>query len=321
MFKLRYISIILFFFIFTNASLASSPLVSSDWLSNRLNDTNIKILDIRNKIDNGGLEVFLKGHIPGSIHSDYLKDGWRVKRNNVVGLLPLEKQYKDIVESIGLKNSDHVIIVPAGVSSTDFGSAARVYWTLKIYGHENLSILDGGYADWESKFPNLIQTSDYSKPIKSNYITNYNPSYYISTEEVLEQINQGKSLLIDARTQIQWRGKEKHPASLKAGRLPRGVLMSQEENYDRNTNRLKEIKDLKNLYKNIKNTSIVSYCNTGHWAATNWFVLSELLGKKNVKLYDGSMVEWTNDPNLPVVTEIKKIDDIKYWIKSVISKI
>ena len=172
-----------------------------------------------------------------------------------------------------------------------------------------------------SKFPNLIQTSNYFKPNKSKYITKYNPSIYISAEEVLEQINQGKSLLIDARTQVQWRGKEKHPASIKPGRLPKSVLMAQEENFDRKTNKLKDLSELKNLYKNIKDTSIVSYCNTGHWAATNWFVFSELLGIKDVKLYDGSMVEWSKNPSLPIVTEIKKIDDIKYWFKSIIKKI
>ncbi|PPR77969.1 MAG: putative thiosulfate sulfurtransferase [Alphaproteobacteria bacterium MarineAlpha2_Bin1] len=321
MYKTFLIFISFLVFSISTSSFASTPLVTVDWLSTKLDDENIKILDIRNKIDKGGIDVFLKGHIPGSIHSDYLKDGWRVKRDNIVGLLPSKKQFKNLIESIGITNDDHVIIVPAGVSSTDFGSAARVYWTLKIYGHKNLSILDGGYAYWKSKFPNLIQNKNYKEPNKSDYIASYNSSYYISADEVIEHINQGNGLLIDARTVLQWRGKEKHPASVKSGRLPTSILMPQEDNYDKKNNKLKDITQLKILYKNIKDKSIVSYCNTGHWAATNWFVLSELLGRKNVKLYDGSMVEWSSNPNLPIVTEIKKIDDIKYWFKSIIKNI
>ena len=104
MINFRFIFITVLFFIFSGSSFASSPLVSADWLSKRLDDENIKILDIRNKIDNGGLEVFLKGHIPGSIHSDYIKDGWRVKKNNIVGLLPSESQYKNIIGLISQEN-------------------------------------------------------------------------------------------------------------------------------------------------------------------------------------------------------------------------
>ena len=319
--KYTFISLFLLIYFVTGSVYASNPLVTVEWLSTKLNDENIKILDIRNKIDKGGIEIFLKGHIPGSVHSDYIKDGWRVKKDKVVGLLPSEKQYLNLIEKIGINNNDHVIIVPAGVSSTDFGSAARVYWTLKIYGHENLSILDGGYAEWKSKFPNLIETNNYIKPNKSKYITKYNSSIYISSNEVLDEINNGKSLLIDARTQLQWRGKEKHPASIKAGRLPKSILMPQDENYNIETNKLRDISELKHIYKDIGEIPVVSYCNTGHWAATNWFVLSEILGKKNIKLYDGSMVEWSRNPNLPIVTNIKKIDDFKYWLKSLIEKI
>ena len=315
------LTILILIIVFPNLVFASTPLVSVDWLKTKLNNENIKILDIRNKIDNGGIEIFLKGHIPGSVHSDYLKDGWRVKRNDVIGLLPNKDQYLKLIENIGINNNDHVIIVPAGVSSTDFGSAARVYWTLKIYGHKNLSILDGGYAEWKSKYPNQIQVDKYLKPMKSKYKTNFDSSITINSEEVYEIINNGNSLLIDARNQLQWRGKSKHPASAKGGRLPKSVLKPQEDNYDISSNKLKDINVLKNIYKDIVDVPVVSYCNTGHWAATNWFVLSELLGRKNIRLYDGSMVEWSSDPNLPVVTEVNKIDDFKYWFKSMIKKI
>ncbi len=80
--KKLFVTIFLFFIIiFPNLVFASNPLVSVDWLKTKLNNDNIKILDIRNKIDNGGIELFLKGHIPGSIHTDYLKE-WKSARKN-----------------------------------------------------------------------------------------------------------------------------------------------------------------------------------------------------------------------------------------------
>ena len=118
----------------------ASPLVSTAWLSEKLYDNNVVVIDLRNKIDNGSYETFLNGHIPGSIHSDYLREGWRVSRDGVVGLLPNAEQFQSLARRLGVSDDTHVVIVPAGVSSTDFGSSARAYWTFKVFGHKKVSI-------------------------------------------------------------------------------------------------------------------------------------------------------------------------------------
>ena len=74
----------------------ASPLVSPAWLSEKLDDEKVVVIDLRNKIDKGSFETFLEGHIPGAIHSDYLKDGWRVGRDGVVGLLPKADQFQSL---------------------------------------------------------------------------------------------------------------------------------------------------------------------------------------------------------------------------------
>ena len=118
----------------------ASPLVSPAWLSDKLDDEKIVIIDLRNKIDKGSYESFLQGHIPGAIHSDYLKDGWRVGRDGVVGLLPQAEQFEDLARRLGVSDDTHVVVVPAGVSSTDFGSAARAYWTFKAVSYTHLTL-------------------------------------------------------------------------------------------------------------------------------------------------------------------------------------
>ncbi|HUG63292.1 MAG TPA: rhodanese-like domain-containing protein, partial [Methylomirabilota bacterium] len=108
------------------------------------------VLDIRSAIDGGGVEAYRAGHVPGAVHSDYDKAGWRVTRGDMPFMLPTVAQLEKLIGETGIDEDDHVVIVPAGVHATDFGSAARVYWTLKVVGHPAISILDGGYAAWKA---------------------------------------------------------------------------------------------------------------------------------------------------------------------------
>ncbi|MGA1186307.1 MAG: sulfurtransferase [Candidatus Puniceispirillaceae bacterium] len=293
----------------------ASPLVSPAWLSENLDDNKLVIIDLRNKIDEGSYETFLEGHIPGAIHSDYLKDGWRVGRDGVVGLLPEAEQFQSLARRLGVSDNTHVVVVPAGVSSTDFGSAARAYWTFKVFGHENVSILDGGFAAWRDFAPAKIETGAFIAPEPGNFVARFNPEFYIGTSDVAAfAANPGQALLVDGRTDEQFYAGGKHPKAAKAGRIPSAVLMDQDKAYSPEGNRLKSRDELAEIYRNLGDKTIVSYCNTGHWAATNWFVMSEILGQKNVKLYDGSMVEWTANTDLPLDTSgksnMQKIKDM-----------
>jgi thiosulfate/3-mercaptopyruvate sulfurtransferase len=284
----------------------ASPLVSPAWLSEKLEDDNLVIVDLRNKIDKGSYETFLEGHIPGAIHSDYLKDGWRVGRDGVVGLLPEADQFQSLARRLGVSDNTHVVVVPAGVSSTDFGSAARAYWTFKVFGHNNVSILDGGFAAWRDYAPGNIETGAFVAPESGNFVARFNPEFYIGTADVAAfATNPGQALLVDGRTDEQFYAGSKHPKAAKAGRIPSAVLMDQDKAYSPEGNRLKSRDELASIYGDFGDKTIVSYCNTGHWAATNWFVMSEILGQKNVKLYDGSMVEWTANSDLPLDTSGK----------------
>ena len=293
----------------------ASPLVSPAWLSDNLDNSNLVIIDLRNKIDEGSYETFLEGHIPGAIHSDYLKDGWRVGRDGVVGLLPEADQFQSLVRRLGVSDDSHVVVVPAGVSSTDFGSAARAYWTFKVFGHNNVSILDGGFAAWRDYAPGNIETGAFVAPEPGNFVASFNPEFYIGTPGVAAfATNPGQALLVDGRTDEQFYAGGKHPKAAKAGRIPSAVLMDQDKAYSPEGNRLKSRDELALIYGDLGDKTIVSYCNTGHWAATNWFVMSEILGQKNVKLYDGSMVEWTANSDLPLDTSgksnMQKIKDM-----------
>lgn len=304
---------------FSTASFAQ-PLVDPNWVADNLDNEKVVLIDLRNKIDEGSYETYLEGHIPTSLHSDYLKDGWRVGRDDVVGLLPTESQFEALARKLGVSEDSHVVLIPAGVSSTDFGSSARAYWTFKVFGHDKVSVLNGGYAAWVAAFPDRIEQGAPVAPAAGNFTARFQPQGYISTEQVAALLaSDGGTTLLDGRNESQYYGEAKHPKATTSGRIPGAQLLFQETAYDTQTNRLKSVDELQSLYAEVKaDQPVVSYCNTGHWAATNWFVLSEVLGRKDVRLYDGSMVEWTANADNPLATGKSNLQKIKGFFKSIL---
>src|SRR6516165_2089795 len=119
----------------------AEPLVAPQWLAEHLADRDLLILDIRSVVDGGGRAAYEVAHVPGAIYTDYAKDGWRVTKGMASGLLPDRAALAALLGSVGLTPQQHAIIVSAGTTVGDFSAAARVYWTLKIAGHEKVSIL------------------------------------------------------------------------------------------------------------------------------------------------------------------------------------
>lgn len=284
----------LFFFLSSSITFASEPLVTSNWLNKNLNQSNIKILDIRNRIDGGSIDEFIKSHIPNSIYSNYIEDGWRVQsKEGIPGVLPDIQDLQNLIQSLGIGNDDHVIIVSGGTSSSDFGSAARVYWTFKTLSHDNVSILNGGYQDWiQSGFENEIGLSS-NKP--SNFIAKFTSQYLAVTNDVDSAIKNNEIELIDARPSIQYSGKEKSGAVSRFGTIPSSKNIQQNLITLVDSSKLKSKEEVRQLLlsQGVNNKlNAITFCNTGHWAAVSWFALSEYLGYSNVKMYDGSLAEW-----------------------------
>ena len=286
------------------------PLVSVEWLKQHRSDPGVFILDIRSAIDGGGAAAYAQGHIPGAVHSDYDKAGWRVTRDNVPFMLPTVAQLEKLIGELGIDEDKHVVIVPAGVHYTDFGSAARVYWTLKIAGLKRISILDGGYAAWKADPANPFETKP--NPPSPTIVTVTLDKTLLAEVANVERVLQSRgATLLDARPASFFAGKEKAPAAAAYGHIPGALNVDSAGFYDPARNRLKPKAELEELASAIPAGPVVSYCNTGHWAATDWFVLHELLGRKNVSLYDGSMVEWTADSGRKVESSRTKWDDLK----------
>ena len=281
----------------------SDPLVTPEWLVARLADRNLLIVDIRSVVDGGARAAYEAAHIPGAIHTDYAKDGWRVTKGMASGLLPEATALSGLLGRIGLTPQHHAIIVSAGTNVGDFSAAARVYWTLKVAGHANTWILDGGMAGWRRDPTRPVETGPGRALLPvPRYPVKLVPELRAELDAVERAVADHTAVLLDSRATSYFEGGAKSPQALRGGRLPGAVQLDHALAFDASAMALKPKAELEKLFAAVPRGPVMNYCNTGHQAATNWFVLSEVLGRRGVSLYDGSMSEWTEQPSRAVET-------------------
>ena len=282
---------------------AADPLVSVDWVKANLEKPGIVYIDFAPPAD------YLRGHIPGAVNSNYAKDGWREERasDKVPDMLPVKLDgLGEMIGKLGIDNGTHVVLVPAGMSSTDMGVGTRVYWTFKVLGHDNVSILNGGMAAWTKDKKNPLQAGA-PKVEPKTFKVAVRKDLLVTMDDVKKAKAAGV-LLVDNRPEDQYVGINRHPKATQSGtiegakNLPNGWLT---------VNGMGEFRDRSQLDQLYKVASVptsgdqINFCNTGHWASVGWFVSSELLGNKKAKLYDGSMTEWTMLKGGPVEQKVK----------------
>jgi thiosulfate/3-mercaptopyruvate sulfurtransferase len=286
------------------------PLVSADWLAAHRVDADMVVLDIRSAIDGGGAEAYAKSHIPGAVHSDYDKAGWRVTRDGVPFRLPSIAELEKLIGELGIDEDNHVVVVPAGVHASDFAAAARVYWTLKVAGLAQVSILDGGFAAWTAKSGNPVE-SGVHPPSPKIFTASIDRKLVAATAEVEQAERDHGATLVDARPATFFLGRDKAPQVPVYGHIGHAIDLDHASFYDPAANRLRPAAELAAIAARVPSGPAITYCNTGHWAATDWFVLSEILGRKDTRIYDGSMAAWTANASRPVVSSRTKWDDLK----------
>ena len=250
------------------------------------------ILDIRGGKTADGKTVYDAGRIPGALSAPYGR--FRGPAENP-GALPPVDVLSATLQDLGVTHDRPLVIVHQGSDETDFGSAARVYWTLKSMGVSHLAILNGGVTAWQSAKLDLTTTP--TAVTASTEPFTFSSQWMATAEDVLKVVNgETKAKLVDARPESFWNGEEAHAAAARPATLPQSQLFTHSRWFSSNP-ALIDAAGAKALAQSggyAPTDSLVSFCNTGHWAATNWFALSELAGIENVKLYPESMVGWSN---------------------------
>ncbi len=283
-------------------ALAAEPLrgvIDAEALRARLGDKTLVLLDIRSEdTREKSRATFISGHIPGAVHADYAHASWRLPRQNTSVYLPEPAQFEALAGDLGIAPESHVVVIHEGSDTSSFGAAARVYWSFKAMGHASIAILDGGYRGWTADKARPVATGE-SNPNPTIYEARPVPELRASLDEVLAAEKNG-TVLVDSRPESFYTGLEKHKAVASFGHIPGAVSIP----HARAIGPDFKLRDRAALTKEFavasKADAAIAYCNTGHWGATDWFVMSEILGQKGVKLYDGSMLEYSLENRGPV---------------------
>jgi thiosulfate/3-mercaptopyruvate sulfurtransferase len=264
---------------------AFGPLISAPALAARR--AAVQIVDIRD--DAAAPDT---AHIPGAIPAPYAD--WRGPARNPGALLPLA-QFTALVRGLGIDAQTPVVIVATGNDASDFGAPARVYWTLKWLGFKQLAILNGGMTAWRAAALPLTRQATVVTP--SQFTPQPDNAILATRAAVEHDVRSPDVLLLDARPNAFYLGREKAAAAARPGTLPGALDFDNARWFAHGDGALPDPAVLQGIARSLPQRpgarQIVSFCNTGHWAATNWFVLSEVLHRPNVALYPGSMVDWS----------------------------
>lgn len=248
----------------------------------------VTVIDIRSP------KVYRTAHIPGAVNAPY--PAWRGPPTNP-GLELTDEYLTGLLQTIGVTPNTKAVVAHAGTDQTDFGAAARVYWTLKSAGLTEIAILNGGVRGWVAAGQPL--SVDPVKPAPSTAKFTLSDQWMIKRDGIAEVIAGNRaSTMIDARPAAFYQAKKKHPAASKPGTLAGSLNTVHSTWFDGNSPEVATVDKVRDLARAAGYTGdegeLVSFCNTGHWAATNWFALSELAGAKDVKLYPESIVGWAS---------------------------
>jgi thiosulfate/3-mercaptopyruvate sulfurtransferase len=267
------------------------PVVSTDWLQKNLKNANLVVVDLRK------VEDYQAGHIPGSINVFY--GSWAIKAGTLLNELPAVDDLADVIGGAGIGKDSMVVLVGKTEKIPEQFDMTRVAWTLKYMGVDDVAILSGGITQWVKE--NKPLSKDVLKAKAKPFKAAVNKGLFVDKAFVLSKL--GKAAIVDTRGPAFYEGKEKLEFVPKTGRikgavnLPVGQLYTLEGLYKAQADlaALAEKAVGKDLGKEI-----ILYCDTGK-TCTSWaFIMTKMLGYKDVKIYDGSFMEWAADPNAPI---------------------
>jgi len=267
-------------------------LVDADWVEEHRTDDNLVLVEV-----DEDTSAYDGGHIAGAIKLDWKADLQDPVRRDFVN----KEQFEKLLSERGISNDDTIVLY--GGNNNWF--AAYAYWYFKLYGHQNVLLLDGGRKKWELDARELT-TETVTRPATSYTATEPNLDIRAFRDEVIQAI--GTQSLVDVRSPDEYAGRLLAPAHLpqeqaqRGGHIPTAVNVpwSKAANDD---GTFKSDKDLKELYSDAGldlNADVIAYCRIGERSAHTWFVLHEILEQPNVKNYDGSWTEYGSLVGVPV---------------------
>jgi len=270
----------------------NNHIVNTNWLEKNINNKNLVIIDTRKNDD------YKKAHIQGAIN--YPKKSWfQGKLGNVPKELNTPEQIETMMQNAGITQNSIIIFYSAGKQNKDFSDAASGIWNTWIYGIKNTAILDGGFKKWQ--ILNKPTTTKLPHITKSDFeIETFNKTAVASIYDITEAIYNDDIQITDARVNKFYMGEDNRKDLSRHGRIPTAKL-TPVIRYTKQTNQYFEFISKQEAIKTLNNNGygveldkpLIIYCNTGHKARGLWFISKFIIGMKDVKVYDGGIIEYS----------------------------
>ena len=269
-------------------------LVDTQWVAEHLNDPKVRIVELGYDTSD-----YVSGHIPGAVGWGWSTDFQHPIRKD----LPDKDGIEELLARSGIENNTTILVYGA----RRHGYATFAFWLLKIYGHDDVRVMNGNREKWMAEGRPL--TTGIPTVTRSVYTTK-EPDWSIRAfrDCVLESIGKPERILVDVRTPEEYHGqlwdgwRYQAEASQRGGHIPGAVGIPWDVTL-KEDGTFKSAEELQALYTNNGVTSdkeVISYCIVGGRSNHTWFVLTYLLGYPKVRLYDGSWAEWSTLIGVPI---------------------
>ncbi len=278
-------------------------LVSTEWLAEHLNAPDVRIVDASYYlpgVDRNAKAEYRECHIPGAVFFDI--DDVADDANDLPHMIPPPEKFSSRVRKLGLGDGNRIVVYDANGGAM---AACRVWWMFRLYGHEDVSVLDGGLPKWLAEGR---PTDDLPPVPKERHFTPRMNNFLVRTvDQLIENCNSGRELVVDARGAERFAGTADEPrAGLRKGHIPKSVNLPFNRLMDKDANfAMRPADDIRKCFEDAGidfKSPVVASCGSGVTACVIAFA-GYLIGKDEIAVYDGSWSEWGSRHDTPIDSE------------------
>lgn len=275
---------------------STSSLVSVDWLNQHLDDKNLIVLDAslpkpKARAEDNPLHNV---QIPGSRFFD-IDNKFSDTSIDLPHMMPSADDFSKEARKLGVNNESTIVVY----DNLGIYSSPRAWWMFKAIGHEQVYVLNGGLPEWVSNGNPIEERTVHEVP-EGNFVGTSQAGFFKNSKEVLNYIDDEKTIILDARSKGRFEGSEPEPrAGLRGGHIPTSKSLPFPEVLDGNIIRTPDQLNEKFENMGVDEQQLVFSCGSGLTACII-ALAADVAGKKELAIYDGSWSEWGQPGDLPV---------------------